>query len=118
MVDRDLRRMLAGEINAEHYRRSREWFEDRPEGRRAATAGVALRVFEAFRASETTTDDDLDDPSVQCWHYEPDTPCDWNICRQPERLAAGDRGVDPAAVGRSSRRGRPCRAQVTQVPAL
>ena len=37
-----------------------------------------------------------DDPPVQCWHTEPDTPCDWNVCRQPERLAAGDRGTDPA----------------------
>lgn len=37
-----------------------------------------------------------DDPPVQCWHTEPDTPCDRNICRQPERLAAGDRGTDPA----------------------
>ncbi|UPT41781.1 MULTISPECIES: hypothetical protein [Streptomyces] len=32
---------------------------------------------------------------VQCWHIEPGTPCDWNICRQPERLAAGDIGTDP-----------------------
>ncbi|MEU4173270.1 hypothetical protein AB0F46_41330 [Streptomyces sp. NPDC026665] len=31
-----------------------------------------------------------------CWHIEPGTTCDWNICRQPERLAAGDRGTDPA----------------------
>ena len=37
-----------------------------------------------------------DDQPVQCWHAEPDTPCDWDVCRQPERLAAGDRGVDPA----------------------
>lgn len=37
-----------------------------------------------------------DDPPVQCWHTEPDTTCDWNICRQPERLAAGDYGTDPA----------------------
>ena len=42
-------------------------------------------------------DDPDDDPPVQCWHIEPDTPCDWDICRQPERLAAGDRGIDPAA---------------------
>jgi hypothetical protein len=43
-------------------------------------------------------DDDYedDDEQVQCWHIEPGTPCDWNICRQPERLAAGDRGIDPA----------------------
>ncbi|MFI0967130.1 hypothetical protein ACH4S8_37950 [Streptomyces sp. NPDC021080] len=20
-----------------------------------------------------------------CWHTEPGTPCDWNVCRQPER---------------------------------
>ncbi|MDX2513845.1 hypothetical protein PV355_01520 [Streptomyces stelliscabiei] len=37
-----------------------------------------------------------DNPPVQCWHTEPDTPCDWDVCRQPERLAAGDRGTDPA----------------------
>lgn len=40
-----------------------------------------------------------DDQPVQCWHYEPDSPCDWDICRQPERLAAGDRGTDPARRG-------------------
>jgi hypothetical protein len=39
-------------------------------------------------------DDDYE--QVQCWHIEPGTPCDWNICRQPERLAAGDIGIDPA----------------------
>lgn len=39
---------------------------------------------------------DNDDPPVACWHIEPDTPCDWNVCRQPERSAAGDRGTDPA----------------------
>lgn len=42
------------------------------------------------------SDDTADDPPVQCWHTEPTTPCDWNICRQPERLVAGDRGIDPA----------------------
>lgn len=26
-----------------------------------------------------------EDEDVQCWHTEPDTPCDWNICRQPEK---------------------------------
>lgn len=36
-----------------------------------------------------------DDPPVQCWHTEADTPCDWNVCKQPERLAAGDNGTDP-----------------------
>ncbi|MFE2132247.1 hypothetical protein ACFW9X_03210 [Streptomyces sp. NPDC059466] len=41
-------------------------------------------------------DDEDDDPPVQCWHTEWNTPCDWNVCRQPERLAAGDRGIDPA----------------------
>ncbi|RSN64029.1 hypothetical protein DMH12_04460 [Streptomyces sp. WAC 04229] len=34
--------------------------------------------------------------SVQCWHTEADSPCDWDACRQPDRLAAGDRGTDPA----------------------
>jgi hypothetical protein len=36
-----------------------------------------------------------DDPPVQCWHTEPGTPCDWDVCHQPERLAAGDYGTDP-----------------------
>ncbi|TXS36937.1 hypothetical protein [Streptomyces sp. OR43] len=35
---------------------------------------------------------------VQCWHTEPGTPCDWDACRQPERLAAGDAGTDPLEV--------------------
>lgn len=43
----------------------------------------------------TTPEDD----DVACWHIEPGTPCDWNICRQPERLAAGDPGTDPAHGG-------------------
>ncbi len=45
-------------------------------------------------AAQDETDTDEDD-QVQCWHTEPTTPCDWNVCRQPERLAAGDRGTDP-----------------------
>ena len=40
-------------------------------------------------------DADPDDPPVQCWHTEPGTPCDWDVCNQPERLAAGDYGTDP-----------------------
>ncbi|MCM1972314.1 hypothetical protein [Streptomyces sp. G1] len=40
--------------------------------------------------------EDLDDPPVQCWHTEGGSPCDWNVCRQPGRLAAGDTGTDPA----------------------
>ncbi|MGW5175870.1 hypothetical protein ACWERY_16100 [Streptomyces sp. NPDC004082] len=35
------------------------------------------------------------DPPVQCWHTEAGTPCDSTVCRQPERLAAGDYGTDP-----------------------
>ncbi|MFD9834480.1 hypothetical protein [[Kitasatospora] papulosa] len=31
-----------------------------------------------------------------CWHTEPGSLCDWDVCRQPERLAAGDAGTDPA----------------------
>lgn len=47
---------------------------------------------------DTTGDqpDDEDDDQVQCWHIEPNTPCDWNVCRQPERLARGGYGTDPA----------------------
>lgn len=33
---------------------------------------------------------------VQCWHTEPGSPCDWDACRQPDRLASGDAGSDPA----------------------
>jgi hypothetical protein len=36
------------------------------------------------------------DDSVQCWHTEPGGGCDWDVCRQPERLVAGDYGTDPA----------------------
>jgi len=36
------------------------------------------------------------DDQPPCWHTEPTTPCDWDICRQPERLARGDRGTDPS----------------------
>lgn len=43
---------------------------------------------------------DIETPAVQmaplCWHTEAGTPCDADGCRQPERLAAGDRGTDPA----------------------
>ncbi|MFE7047103.1 hypothetical protein ACFVAM_01845 [Streptomyces californicus] len=39
---------------------------------------------------------DDDDPPTQCWHTEPGSPCDWDVCNQPERLAAGDKGQDPA----------------------
>jgi hypothetical protein len=35
-------------------------------------------------------------PPVQCWHTESGSPCDWNVCRQPDRLASGDVGTDPA----------------------
>jgi hypothetical protein len=47
-------------------------------------------------ADDEPDDEDEDDEQVQCWHIEPHTPCDWNICRQPERLARGDYGTDPA----------------------
>jgi hypothetical protein len=35
------------------------------------------------------------DAAGQCWHTEAGSPCDWNECKQPERLAAGDLGTDP-----------------------
>ncbi|MFJ4515245.1 hypothetical protein [Streptomyces sp. NPDC088816] len=47
----------------------------------------------AIAPADQATDDD---PPVQCWHTEYGSPCDWDVCRQPERLAAGDRGTDPA----------------------
>ncbi|MFD6555969.1 hypothetical protein [Streptomyces sp. NPDC058398] len=37
-----------------------------------------------------------DDPPVQCWHIEASSPCDWDVCRQPERLVVGGYGTDPA----------------------
>ncbi|MFD8687839.1 hypothetical protein [Streptomyces sp. NPDC059651] len=40
---------------------------------------------------------------VQCWHIEPGTPCDWDACHQPERLAAGDAGTDPLKVKTTAR---------------
>ncbi|WP_405924868.1 hypothetical protein [Streptomyces sp. NBC_00035] len=36
------------------------------------------------------------EPTTQCWHTEPGSPCDWDVCRQPERLTVGDGGTDPA----------------------
>jgi hypothetical protein len=44
-------------------------------------------------------DHEDDDEQVQCWHIEPGTPCDWDVCNQPERLARGDYGTDPARGG-------------------
>lgn len=53
--------------------------------------------YAAQQATQTVElDDDEDDPPVRCWHTEPDSPCDWDVCRQPDRLAAGDYGTDPA----------------------
>jgi hypothetical protein len=46
-------------------------------------------------AEPSGSGDDEDEEQVECWHYEANTPCDWNVCRQPERLARGDRGIDP-----------------------
>ena len=54
---------------------------------------AAKRKYEAEHAPALAEDDD---PPAACWHTEPGTPCDWDVCRQPERLAAGDRGTDPA----------------------
>lgn len=59
------------------------------------SATVHLDNRDARFTPAQATDND-DDPPVQCWHTEPDSPCDWNVCRQPERLAAGDAGTDPA----------------------
>ncbi|MFC9247762.1 hypothetical protein ACFT7S_28250 [Streptomyces sp. NPDC057136] len=36
-------------------------------------------------------DDYSDDPAVQCWHTEAGSPCDWYVCRQPDRLVADDK---------------------------
>lgn len=65
---------------------------------RAALDGVpepdAAAATEATEPAQQA-DADPDDPPVQCWHTEPGTPCDWDVCKQPERLAAGDYGTDP-----------------------
>jgi len=55
---------------------------------------AAKRRYEAEVAAPAADEDD--DPPAACWHTEPGTPCDWDVCRQPDRLAAGDHGVDPA----------------------
>jgi hypothetical protein len=57
-------------------------------------ASLIVDLVEDWRPTPTAPEQD--NPPVQCWHTEPDTPCDWDVCRQPERLAAGDRGTDPA----------------------
>lgn len=59
--------------------------------------------FNRWRAAldyvqSSTQSTEQDDPPVRCWHTEPGSPCDWDVCRQPERLTAGDRGTDPARV--------------------
>jgi hypothetical protein len=38
-----------------------------------------------------------EEDEVHCWHIEPGSPCDWDVCHQPERLEQGDYGTDPAA---------------------
>lgn len=37
---------------------------------------------------------------AQCMHTEPNTPCDWDVCRQPERLADDDGEPHSAAYQR------------------
>ncbi|MFE5111314.1 hypothetical protein [Streptomyces sp. NPDC056663] len=32
--------------------------------------------------------------AVQCWHTEAGSPCDWKVCRQPDRSTVGDIGTD------------------------
>lgn len=46
----------------------------------------------------TGVDEDGDGGRVQCWHIEAGSGCDWDRCAQPDRLAAGDAGQDPAEV--------------------
>lgn len=60
-----------------------------------ATAGSGAQPL-----AEVVTVSEDDDQPVQCWHIEPSTPCDWHTCRQPERLARGDLGTDPAETPR------------------
>lgn len=52
---------------------------------------VAVLSFLRMRAAGTATAFGPEEQStapaadrVQCWHTEPGTPCDWNVCRQPE----------------------------------
>jgi hypothetical protein len=56
---------------------------------------VTRAVVEEAMGKYGPADTDPDDPPVQCWHTEANTPCDWDVCKQPERLAAGDYGTDP-----------------------
>lgn len=58
--------------------------------------GLKVVVIENVGSATIYRPDSDDEDGVQCRHIEPGTPCDWNVCRQPERLAAGDRGDDPA----------------------
>lgn len=95
--DDALRRMLTDALTAEHYRRAREQIVASPEEHSAGMADVVMRIIGICRAAEATdTADEEDAVAPTCWHTEPGSPCDWDRCRQPERLAAGDPGVDPA----------------------
>jgi hypothetical protein len=82
-----------GWLSLDHYseqsaERARDRHAAEEHGAPAPTAAEATEPVQQ-------TDADPDDPPVQCWHTEAGTPCDWDVCKQPERLAAGDYGTDP-----------------------
>ncbi|MCM2427365.1 hypothetical protein [Streptomyces sp. RKAG337] len=80
--------------------------------------------FAAAAVGPLTGDDapttGADEPvGPRCDHTEPDTPCDWDRCTQPERLARGDRGgLPPTPVLDSLRAGQWITADNGSLPLL
>jgi hypothetical protein len=65
-------------------------------GERQELAGMVGEFIDAQMRMARPADEGDDAVAPTCWHTEPGSPCDWDRCHQPERLAAGDQGVDPA----------------------
>ncbi|MGI3198481.1 hypothetical protein ACRJ4B_16000 [Streptomyces sp. GTA36] len=60
-------------------------------------ADATARAADARRSDFVLTPDAADDdPPAQCWHTEPGSPCDWDVCRQPNRPATEGRRTGPA----------------------
>lgn len=90
------RERITAALLSEHYRRARERIVASPEEHCAAMADAVLDAIDGQTTPDGTPPTPVDEPDgPPCWHIEPGTTCDWNICRQPERLAAGDPGTDP-----------------------
>lgn len=60
----------------------------------AAQLGFPLDIVNMLCEDLDGVDMNNQASAPQCWHLEPGTPCDWDVCRQAERLAVGDVG-DP-----------------------